>query len=154
MNDIRYMPMILMLLFIVASLTACGCLIGEPRPQTYGEVVITEGSPPLIRLGRGDERSRKDALVNRIHVIFHEENANSPIWFWNIKAIDPWVPLREVTYGVVPEGFREVTKAIPLEPGVRYRLHVSGFDNIIIYFTNKPGIYSKEIPYPRPTLNR
>ena len=150
----RLICVIWILLLSLASLTGC-----QPEEYIFVEVVVTQGSPPVFRLSE-DEGFETPAYVINIDV-FSDEQGNEYKFFWAIashrreirdsKVIDiigASVPIREVVYGVLPEGFKESEKPLALEPDAKYRLRVYGRPSgvAVVHFTNTPGRYFGQTP--------
>ena len=140
--------------FFIVSICLIGCVRMKP---TYMGIMAGENSQVVFRLG-ADEKLSKPAKVQEIRV-YSTEHWGSGRWRWHIIALDPPIPpekynfdyyrrhrallpLMEVVYGVVPEGFTEVIKAVPLEPYAKYDVRIesplSGA-SIEATFINKPG---------------
>ena len=138
-------PVLVILMFFLTVISLMGCVEVD---FIYVDVVVSENSPVVFRLG-GDDKFSTPAKVREIEVSSRWEMNKISKSFWHIKAIDPppppayqrtaYILLSEVTYGVVPDGFRELTKAIPLEQGVKYDVIFEGPGYAECYFTNKPG---------------
>ena len=143
MRDIRWIALILVFFLMPLLLTGCcleGCTSwGDRLERTYIEVIIDEDSPPVFRFSK-DEEFRAPVKVTSIKVYSKEERTKSAMIRWYIVAIDQEIPLREVVYGVVPDGFKEDKRALPLKPGAKYVLYV--FRGGGIHFINKPGRYN------------
>ena len=150
----RPICVIWILLFSLIYLTGC-----QPEEYIFVEVIITQGSPPVFRLSE-DEGFETPAYVNSIKV-FSDEEGSEYKFFWAIaghrrevrdsKVIDiigVSIPIWEVVYGVLPEGFKESEKLLALEPDAEYRLEVDGRPSgtAVVYFTNTPGRYFGQTP--------
>lgn len=109
------------------------------------DVVVVEGFAPVFKIGV-NKQSGKPARIRSLKVTgVGYRPACLSCDFWEIVAkSDNFVQLQEVVYGIVPQGFRELAKAIPLEPGKVYYLNIAS-DNVA--FTNSKGSYSDTISY-------
>jgi hypothetical protein len=136
MKNMRCLSVIYMLCLVSIFLMSCIKL-----EIVYTELVFSENSPLVFRFSN-DDKFQKPAKIKDIRVL-SADNFNGHRWFWHIHAIDKPVALREVVYGVVPAGFRELTKAVPLKPNLRYRVTIEGgTGGTIIEFAKRSGKYS------------
>jgi len=123
----------------------------------YVDIAVSEDSPPLFRLS-ADENFTKPAYVTYMAVYSDKPGEKHIRWaiMAHRRKLDGFrvvdvngfrVPLREIVYGVVPDGFREWSKtrpALPLEPDALYSLIVRGGVagvGTIVHFRYKPGRY-------------
>ena len=129
----------------LASVILSGC--PPPEDHMYVEVIVTEDSPPVFRFG-GDGNFEAPADVEYIHVYLNRPQ-DMHEFYWAIRAHRPGggfgydIPLREVVYGVIPDGFKESVKAVPLEPGGEYLMQIYGGYGVKVEFcfAYKPGRY-------------
>ena len=124
--------------FCFALAFLVSCQIGK---DIYAEITVDEGLPPVFRLS-ADKDFDKPIHVREVRVV--SDVQRTLYWGLNTYQRKPTrVPIREIVYGVAPDGFNEAMKALPLEPNSVYRLHVGALGaSIDLYFTYKPGKYS------------
>ena len=126
----------------LALIFLTGC---QPLEYMYVEVNIKEGSPPVMKLS-ADAKFETPVFVMSI-AVFVDEPGKPRTFYWTVTGINSVpssVPLREVVYGVVPDGLTEWTEPLPLEPNAEYGLDIDGGQagvGVTMYFTNKPGRY-------------
>lgn len=135
----RWIKVICILFPLLVFLTGC-----IPQEDIYIEIAVNDlNLPPVFKLSP-DKDFEKPILVMWFNIVSKSEK--SPYLYW---ALDPknkaWrFPVQEITYGVVPDGSIEDSKALPLEPYAKYSLDIYGGHGVraIVDFTYEPGVYS------------
>ena len=136
----RSISVIWMLCLALMFLTGC-----RPKEYIYVEIIINENLPPLFILS-ADQELETPALVRGIEIFPDEPGKPRIYWALSIGNRAPsGVPIRQVVYGVVPDGINESVKALPLEPNGKYRFEIWGGVagvGATVHFTYRPGSYS------------
>ncbi|MBN2015628.1 hypothetical protein JW766_02240 [Candidatus Dojkabacteria bacterium] len=128
-----------------------GCI---PKEYLYVEVIVNDrSSPPVFRFS-GDKKFKKPAERFRGITVYSDspDRTLPRKFYWSISTWDGShnlgsamrrVSIREIVYGIVPEGFKEWEKLLPLEPDAEYGLEIGrSFIHMDMIFSYKPGIYS------------
>ena len=117
--------------------------------ELYVKVILPPNQPPIFMVGEEDKYFEYMAAVERLSV-FRRVNPPAFETYWTLDVgYKRWptpdrrgdaVWISSITYGVVPEGFREETAARPLEPGGEYCVEVyAGFiEPVVECFTYQP----------------
>lgn len=109
-------------LWLVATLSMLILLSGCPRLGLCVKVTDTRASSFAIDLGEGKDCEGAPEITRVTIRRLDDEQV-----LWHITSAEG-VPLTELIYGVLPQGFSQGLEATPLTPGERVDIAVDGRD--------------------------
>lgn len=120
--------------YLKSLIVASTCLLVAGCPQETSIWIVPGSSADQLVFVLGEERGRSQPIstslvrVDRCEAVADQGNypsATEAAWFVE-KEIGPHVKLSQVTYGEVPQGYRETQPAEPLERPGCYLATISG----------------------------